>query len=113
MYRELSSFERQLIAILVVSALGILFAPSAIAQSGAYAAKVKFANDYNAHKYADVISDADGLKKTNSLDEQSMQVVAQAYYLSGNKAGCMKYIQENFGASANEKILELQKRCSK
>src|ERR1700742_659777 len=75
-------------------------------------AKAKFANDYNAKKYKDVIDDADALKKHGALDAASMQIVAQAYYLSGDKNGCLKYIKNNFGANPGDATLELQMRCA-
>jgi hypothetical protein len=75
-------------------------------------AKAKFANDYNAKKYKDVIDDADALKKHGALDAASMQIVAQAYYLSGDKQGCLKYIKNNFGANPGDTTLELQMRCA-
>lgn len=80
--------------------------------STALGAKAKFANDYNARKYKDVIEDADALKKFNALDASSMQIVAQSYYLSGDKNGCLKYIKNNFGASPGDSTLELQMRCA-
>jgi hypothetical protein len=80
--------------------------------STAVGAKAKFANDYNAKKYKDVIDDADALKKHGALDAASMQIVAQAYYLSGDKQGCLKYIKNNFGANPGDTTLELQMRCA-
>jgi hypothetical protein len=75
-------------------------------------AKAKFANDYNARKYKDVIDDSEALKKNGALDAASMQIVAQAYYLSGDKNGCLKYIKSNFGASLSDTALTLQMRCA-
>jgi hypothetical protein len=75
-------------------------------------AKAKFANDYNAKKYKDVIDDGEALKKHNVLDAASMQIIAQAYYLSGDKNGCLKYIKNNFGANPNDTTLTLQMRCA-
>ena len=46
--------------------------------STAIGAKAKFANDYNARKYKEVIDDADALKKFNAFDGQSQQIVAQS-----------------------------------
>ena len=51
------------------------------------------------------------LRKAGALDGTSMQVIAQAYYQSGNKAGCVRYIRENFGSGAGEGVLELERRC--
>jgi hypothetical protein len=75
-------------------------------------AKAKFANDYNARKYKDVIDDSEALKKNNVLDAASMQIIAQAYYLSGDKQGCLKYIKTNFGATPGDTTLELEMRCA-
>ncbi|HKD46099.1 MAG TPA: hypothetical protein VKB67_00270 [Rhizomicrobium sp.] len=76
-------------------------------------AKAKFANDYNARKYKEVIEDSEALKKNNVLDAASMQVVAQAYYLSGDKQGCLKYIKSNFGANpSSDATLQLQMSCA-
>jgi hypothetical protein len=80
--------------------------------STALGAKAKFASDYNARKYKDVIEDADALKKFNALDANSMQIVAQAYFLSGDKNGCLKYIKNSFGANPSDAALELQMRCA-
>jgi len=78
---------------------------------GAAGAKAKFANDYNAKKYKDVIADADLLKKNGALDANSQQIIAQAYYLSGDKAGCVRYIKSNFSAPGDS-TLELLMRCA-
>ena len=76
-------------------------------------AKAKFANDYNARKYRDVIADADALKKFNAFDAGSQQVVAQAYYLSGDKQGCLRFIKSNFGANpSTDAALQLQMTCA-
>jgi hypothetical protein len=77
---------------------------------GAAGAKAKFANDYNAGKYKDVIADAELLRKNNALDAQSQLIIAQAYYKSGDFAGCVKYTK-TLGA-ANDTALELQARCA-
>ena len=41
-----------------------------------------------------------------------MQIVAQAYYLSGDKQGCLKYIKNNFGANPGDPTLQLQMSCA-
>lgn len=79
--------------------------------STAVGAKAKFAQDYNARRYKDVIADADALKKFNALDASSMQIVAQAYYLSGDHAGCQRYIKSNF-SSPSTTTLRLLVRCA-
>ena len=75
-------------------------------------AKAKFASDYNAKKYKDVIDDGEALKKHNVLDAASMQIIAQSYYLSGDKNGCLKYIKNNLGANLSDTALTLQMRCA-
>ena len=75
-------------------------------------AKAKFANDYNAKKYKDVIADSEALKSHGALDAAAMQIVAQAYYLSGDKQGCLKYIKNNFGGNPGDATLQLQMSCA-
>ena len=108
MDRESGSLQRLLIATLVLFASALPFAPSAIAQSDAAAAKAKFANDYNAGRFREVIADGDRLRKFNELDGQSQLIVGQAYYKAGDYAGCVKYVQ---GIFASETALALLKRC--
>jgi hypothetical protein len=73
--------------------------------------KAKFANDYGAKKYKDVIADSDCLKKNGALDAGNMQIIAQAYYQAGDKAGCVKYIKSNF-SSPGDTTLSLLMRCA-
>lgn len=80
--------------------------------NSAVGVKTKFANDYNAGRYRDVIADQDLLRKYGALDGDSMRVVAQAYYLSGQKAECVRYIKNNFGSGGGEGILQMQMRCA-
>ena len=72
-------------------------------------AKAKFAQDYNAGKFKDVIADAEYLKKNNVFDSQSQLIVGQAYYKSGDYAGCVRY-SKTLGGS--DTALELQARCA-
>jgi tetratricopeptide (TPR) repeat protein len=72
-------------------------------------AKAKFAQDYNAGKFKDVIADAEHLKKNNVFDAQSQLIVGQAYYKSGDYAGCVRY-SKTLGGS--DTALELQARCA-
>lgn len=61
--------------------------------SNATGAQAKFAADYNARRYHDVITtDADLLRKYNALDFKSQLIVAQAYYLSGDYRGAIRYL---------------------
>jgi hypothetical protein len=65
----------------------------AIAQpvSSASDAKAKFAYDYNAGHFKDVIADGELLRKFNALDLPSQLVIGQAYYKAGDYPGCAKY----------------------
>jgi tetratricopeptide (TPR) repeat protein len=72
-------------------------------------AKAKFANDYNAGKYRDVIAGADTLRKMNILDAQSALIVGQAYYKAGDFAGCVRYSKT---LSGSDTALELMARCA-
>lgn len=77
---------------------------------GAAGAKAKFANDYNAGRWKDVINGAETLRKYNALDAQSQLIIAQAYYRSGDFAGCSRYIKSNLGNG--DSALELSARCA-
>ncbi|HKQ11098.1 MAG TPA: hypothetical protein VJS85_07915 [Rhizomicrobium sp.] len=72
-------------------------------------AKAKFATDYNAGKYRDVIADGEILKKMNALDAQSALIVGQAYYKGNDFAGCVRYTRTLGGSDT---ALELLARCS-
>lgn len=72
-------------------------------------AKAKFAQDYNAGRYKDVIADADYLRKQGAFDAQSQLIVGQAYYKAGDFAGCVKYAKTLSGSDTG---LELQARCA-
>jgi hypothetical protein len=81
-----------------------------VSLGGAAAARTKIVNDYNSKNYAGVLSDADALRKSGALDSSMEPVVAQSYYLSGNKAGCVKYIK-GLGTS-DETLLQLEMKCA-
>jgi hypothetical protein len=72
-------------------------------------AKAKFANDYNAGKFKDVIADADLLRKNNALDANSQLIIGQAYYKAGDYTGCVRYTKSIGGSDT---ALELQARCA-
>lgn len=72
-------------------------------------AKAKFAQDYNAGKFKDVIADAEYLKKNNVFDAQSQLIVGQAYYKAADYAGCVKYTKT---LGSGETALALQARCA-
>ena len=95
--------------------MGALVTGNANAQPGGsssvYDAKIKFAEDYNARKYKDTIADAAALQKLRAMDTGTMQVTAQAYYLSGDKPGCLRYIQENLNPSIDRRAALLLRRC--
>jgi hypothetical protein len=80
--------------------------------NSALGAKAKFANDYNSGRYRAAIDDAQLLRKFGALDAESMQIIAQAYYKSGDLEGCVRYIRNNLGSGAGPTALELQRRCA-
>jgi hypothetical protein len=82
-----------------------------ISLGGAAAGKNKLAADFNGKNYSAVITDGDALKKAGALDAANATYVAQAYYLSGNKAGCVKYIKD-LGGLADETALQTQMKCA-
>lgn len=79
------------------------------ALGGAAGAKAKFANDYNAGKWKDVIADAELLKKNNAFGPQEQLIIAQAYYKANDFAGCVRYAKT---ISQSDTALELQARCA-
>lgn len=78
------------------------------AKSSASGGKGGIAGDYLQGKYSAVI--AAGRK--GGLDAQSMQLVAQSYYLTRDFAGCTHYIRNDIGNGAGEQLLQLQMRCA-
>ena len=72
-------------------------------------AKAKFANDYNAGRYRDVISGAETLRKFNAFGAQEQLLVGQAYYKANDFAGCVRYSKT---LSGSDTALELQARCA-
>ncbi|MGH8324455.1 MAG: hypothetical protein ACRETD_11760, partial [Steroidobacteraceae bacterium] len=78
------------------------------AKSGNGGGKGGIATDYLAGKYSAVIAAG----RRGGLDAQSMQLVAQAYYLTHDYRDCASYIQTHFGGGASEPLLELQMRCA-
>jgi Tetratricopeptide repeat len=72
-------------------------------------AKAKFANDYNAGHFKDVIADGELLRKFNELDAQSQLIIGQAYYKAGDYAGCVRFAKTLGGS---ETALQLQARCA-
>jgi hypothetical protein len=69
--------------------------------SGAGGASAKFANDYNAGRYAAVVGeDADALRKAGQYTTQNQLIVAQAYYLMGNYASAIRILSGMGGDQA-------------
>ena len=72
---------------------------------GSVGCKAKFANDYNAGRYHDVVgADAACLRKSGGLDFQNQVIVAQAYYLMGDYATAIKLLR---GLGNSEQVLSL------
>lgn len=75
--------------------------------NNATTAKAKFAADYRAGRYHDVVGqDAEYLKKYGVFDANSQLIVAQAYYQSGQYRAAMKYL-DSLGSSAQVVQLKL------
>ena len=90
---------------------------SAISQTRAYIAaktgaggsslgcKAKFATDYNAGRYREVVgADASCLRKSGGFDFQSQVIVAQAYYLMGDYSTATKLLR---GLGNSDQVLSL------
>lgn len=77
----------------------------------ATAAKAKFAADYNAGRYHDVVGeDVDLLRKYGAYDGESEVIVAQAYYLMHDYDECMRRVRDM--GRASQSTLELLMRCA-
>jgi tetratricopeptide (TPR) repeat protein len=74
--------------------------------SGSAACRAKFANDYSAGRYADVVGgDSDCLRKSGSFSGNDQLIVAQAYYLMGRYQECIRAARAAGGSSANELVM--------
>ena len=71
---------------------------------GASGSKGKFTTDYNAGRYREAIADAEAMRKSGGLDFQTQLVVGQAYYLSGDYSGTIRYLK---GLGNSQQVLEL------
>jgi tetratricopeptide (TPR) repeat protein len=75
------------------------------AGGSALGCKAKFATDYNAGRYRDVVgADASCLRKGGGFDFQSQVIVAQAYYLMGDYGTAIKLLR---GLGSSEQVLSL------
>ena len=96
-------------------AMSVLLIDGAIAQPGrtpgVWDWKSKLAYDYHARNFRAAIADSAALERLHALDAPTALVTAQAYYLAGDKAGCVKYLQENFYLSKEATSEKLLKRC--
>lgn len=81
-------------------------------QGSAKVAKDLLSAHYNARQYAKVIQDEQVLKRFGALDAQSEMVIAQAYYLSGNYNGAIKYLHAIMGNGGTPQQLELLMNCA-
>ena len=69
--------------------------------SGATGSKAKFAADYNAGRYQQVVGpDAEELRKAGQYDGQAQLIVAQAYYLMGNYKEAIRLLSGMSGDTA-------------
>ena len=71
---------------------------------GAAGSKGKFTTDYIAGRYREAIQDAEEMRRGGGLDFQTQIVVGQAYYLSGDYAGAIRYLK---GLGNSQQVLEL------
>jgi hypothetical protein len=75
--------------------------------------RVKFAGDYDAGRYKDVIGDEAALEKLHAMDIPTAILTAQAYYRAGDMPGCVKYIQETFYPPMNRSGFWVSKESSR
>src|ERR1700733_12235776 len=72
---------------------------------GGTGAKAKFANDWAAGRYRDVIDDADLLRKAGAYDGNSELVVAQAYYMLGEYPTAIRMLRDMHGQQPLELLM--------
>ncbi len=74
--------------------------------SGATGSKAKFANDYNAGRYRDVVGeDADELRKAGQYDGESELIVAQAYYQMQDYPSAIRMLRDMHGQGPLELLM--------
>ncbi|HWA30922.1 MAG TPA: hypothetical protein VG867_07480 [Rhizomicrobium sp.] len=74
--------------------------------SGAVGSKAKFAADYNAGRYQQVVGpDADELRKAGQYDANAQLIVAQAYYLMGNYSEAIRLLSGMGGDTAQSLLM--------
>ncbi len=75
------------------------------AGGSAVGCKAKFATDYNAGRYRDVVgADASCMRKGGGFDFQSQVIVAQAYYLMGDYGSAIRLLK---GLGNSDQVLSL------
>lgn len=79
---------------------------------GVVALRAKMAKDYLAKNYREVIASADQIRKMDRLTGVESQLVAQSYFLAGDKPGCQRYIKAAYGSNAPDAVLEILMRCA-
>jgi hypothetical protein len=105
-----------LLAIVIIASGVIIYVelpppiPDDISPAGTIRAKL--ADDDYSGRFRDVIADSAALEKLHAMDNPTALVTARAYYRSGDKRGCVKYILGNFPfASVDPSIAALLKLC--
>ena len=74
--------------------------------SGATGSKAKFANDYNAGRFREVVGeDADELRKAGQYDGEAELVVAQAYYQMADYASAIRMLRGMHGQQPLELLM--------
>ena len=103
---------RSTLYLLVMSAL---FTTGATAQSGRtpgdWELRAKFAEEYSARNYRAAIADGAAFMKLHPFDHQMPRLMAQAYYLSRDKPGCVNFIKQYLNPSIDDIGVELLARC--
>ena len=100
---------------LYLLAISALFTNGATAQSGRapgdWELRAKFAQDYSARNYRAAIADGTAFLKLHPFDHQMPRLMAQAYYLSRDKPGCVKFIKQYLDPTIDDIGVELLARC--
>ena len=101
---------------ITLAALMLCAAPlTAMAQRGRTAGdwelRVKFAEEYSARNYKAAIADGTAFMKLHPIDHEMPRLIAQAYYLSRDKPGCVNFIKQYLNPAIDDIGVELLARC--
>jgi len=79
--------------------------------AGDWELRVKFTEEYAARNYKAAIADGTAFMKRHPFDHEMPRLMAQAYYLSRDKPGCVNFIKQYLNPWTDDIGVELLARC--